>query len=296
MATLSDIKRRIKSVKNTQQITKAMKMVSAAKLRRAQEEIEAARPYAEKMLGLITSLASKASPDSHPLLSTRAGNKVGIVLITSDRGLCGGFNSTLIRTVERLISEKSGSEVRLYLMGRRASDHFKRRAMDVLKSGPLAKARPDYPMAAEAAADLTGAYLAEELDEVYLVYSEFKSALSQTPVVQQLLPVPAGGGEGAGEEAAAGEEAGGGGEYLYEPSEGAVLASLLPKYVEVQLFRALLESAASEHGARMTAMDSASKNAAEMIGALTLQYNRVRQAAITKELMEIIGGAEALKD
>ncbi|MFQ5466248.1 MAG: ATP synthase F1 subunit gamma [Thermodesulfobacteriota bacterium] len=291
MATLSDIKRRIKSVKNTQQITKAMKMVSAAKLRRAQEEIVAARPYAEKMVGLITSLASKASPDSHPLLSIRPGNKVGVVLITSDRGLCGGFNSTLIRTVERLISEKSGSEVRLYLMGRRASEHFKRRAKDVLKSGPLAKARPDYPMAAGAAADLTGAYLAEELDEVYLVYSEFKSALSQIPVVQQLLPVSTGGGEETA--GVAGEE--GGGEYLYEPSEGAVLASLLPKYVEVQLFRALLESAASEHGARMTAMDSASKNAAEMIGALTLQYNRVRQAAITKELMEIIGGAEALK-
>lgn len=292
MPSLRDIKRRIKSVKNTQQITKAMKMVSAAKLRRAQEEIVAARPYAEKMLGLISSLASKVSPDSHPLLSTRAGNKVGVVLITSDRGLCGGFNSSLIRKLERFMAERPGSETNLYLMGKRAHEFYKRRSKGIMKSGPLGVARPDYSMAIGAANDLIGAYLKEELDEVHLIFSEFKSALSQLPTVLQLLPVVTAGGKGTEE---GGTEVSGEGEYLYEPSEGAVLASLLPKYVEIQVFRALLESSASEHGARMTAMDSASKNAAEMIGSLTLKYNRLRQAAITKELMEIIGGAEALK-
>lgn len=289
MANLRDIKRRIKSVKNTQQITKAMKMVSAAKLRRAQEEIEAARPYAEKMLGLIGSLASKASPDSHPLLSVRGGNKVGVVLITSDRGLCGGFNSTLIRTLERFMAEKKGSEIKLYLIGKRGGEYFTRRAKEILSSMPAGGA--DYEMAVGSADDLIGAYLKEELDEVHIIFSEFKSAMTQVPVTLQLLPVSA--GEGAAEKEGGAEE--GEGEYLYEPSEGAVLASLLPKYVEVQIYRGLLESAASEHGARMTAMDSASKNAAEMIDALTLKYNRVRQAAITTELMEIIGGAEALK-
>jgi F-type H+-transporting ATPase subunit gamma len=289
MANLRDIKRRIKSVKNTQQITKAIKMVSAAKLRRAQEEIEAARPYAEKMLGLIGSLASKASPDSHPLLSVRGGNKVGVVLITSDRGLCGGFNSTLIRTLERFMAEKKGSEIKLYLIGKRGGEYFTRRAKEILSSMPAGGA--DYEMAVGSADDLIGAYLKEELDEVHIIFSEFKSAMTQVPVTLQLLPVSA--GEGAAEKEGGAEE--GEGEYLYEPSEGAVLASLLPKYVEVQIYRGLLESAASEHGARMTAMDSASKNAAEMIDALTLKYNRVRQAAITTELMEIIGGAEALK-
>jgi len=288
MPNLKDIKRRIKSVKNTRQITKAMKMVSAAKLKRAQDEITAARPYAEKMLELINSLASKASSDSHPLLENRGSAKIGLILFTSDRGLCGGFNSQLLRTAERFIRENKSSEVSLYLVGKRGGEYFKRRSLKILNSRIIGGGRPGYSTAVEIANDVVVAYMNGDLDEVHVIFSEFKSAMTQTPLTQKLLPVS------AGAEAEKKEE-GGQGEYLYEPSEGAVLASLLPKYVEVQAFRALLETSASEHGARMTSMDSASKNAGQMIGGLTLVYNRLRQAAITKELMEIIGGAEALK-
>jgi len=288
MATLKDIKRRIKSVKNTQQITKAMKMVSAAKLKRAQDEITAARPYAVKMLSLITSLASKTSPESHPLLTVREDvSRIGVVLITSDRGLCGGFNTQMLRTADRFLREKSGVEAHLYLVGRRGTDHFKKRSAAIMHSRNVGNVRPNYADAVKIAQDVITAYLAGELDEVYIIYSEFKSALTQTPIVQKVLPVPP--PEGAGEEEEASVE------FKFEPSMEAVLAALLPKYVEVQAFRALLETAASEHGARMSSMDSASKNASSMIGSLTLKYNRIRQAAITKELMEIIGGAEALK-
>jgi len=288
MPNLKDIKRRIKSVKNTRQITKAMKMVSAAKLKRAQDEITAARPYAEKMLELINSLASKASSDSHPLLENRGNAKIGLILFTSDRGLCGGFNSQLLRTAERFIRENKSSEVSLYLVGKRGAEYFKRRSFKILNSRIIGGGRPGYSTAVEIANDVVASYMNGELDEVHVIFSEFKSAMTQTPLTQKLLPVS------AATEAEKKEE-GGQGEYLYEPSEGAVLASLLPKYVEVQAFRALLETSASEHGARMTSMDSASKNAGSMIGGLTLVYNRLRQAAITRELMEIIGGAEALK-
>ena len=288
MASLKDIKRRIKSVKNTRQITKAMKMVSAAKLKRAQDEITAARPYAEKMLELIGSLASKASSDSHPLLENRGSARIGLVLFTSDRGLCGGFNSQLLRMAERFIRENSSSEISLYLVGKRGAEYFKRRSFKILNARVIGGGRPGYGAAVEIANDVVGSYMNGELDEVHIIFSAFKSAMTQTPVTQKLLPV-------AAPNNAEKKEEGGQGEYLYEPSEGAVLASLLPKYVEVQAFRALLETSASEHGARMTSMDSASKNAGQMIGGLTLVYNRLRQAAITRELMEIIGGAEALK-
>ncbi|MBI1912511.1 MAG: ATP synthase F1 subunit gamma [Deltaproteobacteria bacterium] len=287
MPSLKDIKRRIKSVKNTRQITKAMKMVSAAKLKRAQDEIVAARPYAEKMLGLISSLASKTSSDSHPLLANSGGNKIGVIFVTSDRGLCGGFNTSLIRLAERFVREQSGANVSLYLVGKRGTEHFKRRSVNIMKARPVGNARPSYAMAVEIANDVINAYLNGELDEVHIIYSEFKSALTQTAVVQKLLPISTPKTESEKEETQ--------GEFIFEPTEGAVLSSLLPKYVEVQAFRALLESSASEHGSRMTAMDSASKNASQMISGLTLTYNRLRQAAITKELMEIIGGSEALK-
>jgi len=288
MASLKDIKRRIKSVKNTQQITKAMKMVSAAKLKRAQDEIVAARPYAEKMLGLIASLASKTSPDSHPLLSSTGGNRIAVLLYTSDRGLCGGFNTQLLRITERFLREHKDAELSLYLIGKRGNEYFKRRETKIIKFQTIGSGRPSYSTAVSIADDVISSYLKGELDEVHIIYSQFQSALTQVPVSQRLLPIATPKAEETKEEADQGE-------FLFEPTEGAVLASLLPKYVEVQAFRALLETSASEHGARMTAMDSASKNAAEMIGALTLKYNRLRQAAITKELMEIIGGAEALK-
>ena len=286
MATLSDIKRRIKSVKNTRQITKAMKMVSAAKLRRAHEEMLAARPYAEKIKSLVASLASKVAPGSHPLLSKGSGEgKTELILIASDRGLCGGFNGQLIRTAERFVREHPEVNVNLNLIGRRAMEYFKNRSHPIVKTRPFGSGRPSYAAAVEIAADFVKGYMEGRSSEVYLIYSEFKSILTQRPVVQKLLPVSAPETEAKEEPA----------ECIFEPSKEGVLSSLLPKYIEVQIFMGLLESSASEYGARMAAMDSASKNASEMISGLTLQYNRVRQAAITKELMEIIGGAEALK-
>ena len=289
MPSLKDIKRRIKSVKNTQKITKAMKMVSAAKLKRAQNEINAARPYAEKIQELTQSLASKVSPDSHPLLSPRDGNRIAVVLMTSDRGLCGGFNGSLIRAAERFIRENAEAELSLYLLGKRGGEYFKRRANKIIKSRPIGGGRPSYAGAVDTAKELIDLFLKGELDEVHLIFSQFKSALSQHVVVQKILPISATQAEGEQIPAEEGVEA------IFEPKREEVLAELLPKYLEVQVFRSLLETSASEHGARMTSMDSASKNAADMIGGLTLMYNRLRQAAITKELMEIIGGAEALK-
>ena len=286
MATLSDIKRRIKSIKNTQQITKAMKMVSAAKLRRAQEDIIAARPYADKIQGLISSVSSNIPVENHPFFARPETNKVLMMLITSDRGLCGSFNANLIRTAERFMEDRADSEVSLDLMGRRGGEHFKRRPVEVVGSRPLGSKRPDYAFASKIAREVIASHTKDGTGEVYLVYSEFKSALTQRPVVQKLLPVPSPETKSSTAEK---------GVYQFEPSEEEVIETLLPKYVEVQIFRALLENSASEHGARMTAMDSASRSASEMIDSLTLKYNRARQAAITKELMEIIGGAEALK-
>lgn len=283
MPSLKDIKRRIKSVKNTQQITKAMKMVAAAKLKRAHDDILAARPYAQKMLDIINSLASRVKSDAHPLLSKRGGGRVELIIVTSDRGLCGGFNSNIIRASEGFIRKNTDNTgTTLNLIGKKAKDYFKRRGLNIRQERPVGSGRPGYTVAADIAKEIVDSYIKETFDETYLIYSKFKSALSQEPVIQRLLPIES---PNKSEEAT---------EYIYEPSQEAILADILPKYIEVQVFGALLESAASEHGARMAAMDSATKNAKEMIEGLTLKYNRLRQAAITKELMEIIGGAEAL--
>jgi F-type H+-transporting ATPase subunit gamma len=287
MSNLRDIKRRIKSVKNTQQITKAMKMVSAAKLRRAQENIVAARPYAEKMQEMIASISSKLpAEESHPLFTAKEEGKIEVVVITSDRGLCGGFNSGLIRLAENFIDEHSDREIIFNFIGKRGGEYFKRRDINIGKSIPIGNKAPGYELASVVARDIIASYKQEEdgTNEVYAIYSEFQSALVQHPTVQKILPMEP--PEGEAEEQS---------ELIFEPDPKEVLDSLLPKYVEGQIFRSLLESAASEHGARMTSMDSASKNASSMIDSLTLQYNRVRQAAITKELMEIISGSEALK-
>lgn len=285
MPSLKDIKRRIKSVKNTQQITKAMKMVAAAKLKRAHDDIIAARPYAQKMLDIINSLASRVRPDAHPLLSKKGGGRVELVIVTSDRGLCGGFNSNIIRVSEGFIRKNTDNTgITLNLIGKKAKDYFKRRGLTIRQERPVGSGRPKYTAAAEIAKEIVDSHIKETFDETYLIYSEFKSALSQELVIQRLLPIES--PKESEKEAT---------EYIYEPSQEAILADILPKYIEVQIFMALLESAASEHGARMAAMDSATKNAKEMIEGLTLKYNRLRQAAITKELMEIIGGAEALK-
>ncbi|MBI3399581.1 MAG: ATP synthase F1 subunit gamma [Deltaproteobacteria bacterium] len=283
MPSLKDIKRRIKSVKSTQQITKAMKMVAAAKLKRAHDDIVAARPYAQKMLDIANSLASRVRPDAHPLLHKRGGNRIELIVVTSDRGLCGGFNSNILRATEGFLRNNTDSTITLNIIGRKAKDYFKRRDMKIRQERTVGSGRPKYAAAAEIAKEIVDSYIKETFDETYLIYSEFKSALSQKPVIQKLLPIePTKGVEKAAE-------------YIYEPSQEAILADILPKYIEIQIFRALLESAASEHGARMAAMDSATKNAKEMISSLTLTYNRFRQAAITKELMEIVSGAEALK-
>jgi len=286
MPSLKSIKKRIGSVKNTRQITKAMKMVSAAKLRRAQDNVVAARPYAAKLGDVLSRLAGNVEADCSPLLQQRGNGKALLIVITSDRGLCGGFNANICKAADRFVKEKKGEYESLSLMtvGRKGHDFLKNRHA-VWKNYSGIQSNLNYQTAALLAQEVIDAFVAEEFDEVYLLFNAFRSVMSQDITLDKLLPItPAAGAE----EAAPAQ-------YIYEPSKSELLAELLPKHIEVQLFRALLESVAAEHGARMTAMDSASKNASEMIGKLTLQYNRARQAAITKELMEIISGAESIK-
>jgi F-type H+-transporting ATPase subunit gamma len=290
MASLKDIKKRIGTVKNTQQITKAMKMVSAAKLRRAQDAVVAARPYADKMHDVLSSLALREETDSHPLLSERGKGKALVVLITGDRGLCGGFNTNIAKAAERFIRDnKEGFEsYELLIVGRKGNDYLKRRAgMNIIKVHEqlVGTGQVTYPVGALIGQEVIELFRSGEYDSVFLIYNAFQSAMTQVQTVTQLLPI-------VPKDVEPGTYVS---EYIYEPNAREVLNQILPKHIEVQIFRALLESSASEHGARMTAMDSASKNASEMIGKLTLQYNRARQAAITKELMEIISGAESIK-
>ncbi|HEY6872005.1 MAG TPA: ATP synthase F1 subunit gamma [Geobacteraceae bacterium] len=288
MANLKSIKKRIVSVKNTRQITKAMKMVSAAKLRRAQENVVAARPYAKKIGEVLQRLAQSQDTDGHPLLEKRVAEKALVILVTSDRGLCGGFNANISKAAERYIKERTGdyTEISLLTIGRKGYEFLKNR-QTIRKNYTGVLSSLNYQTAAMLAQEVIAGYLAGDYDEVFLFYNAFRSVMSQDITLQQLLPI-------APPEAAAAE-----GEtppeYIYEPSKSELLGELLPKYIEVTMFKAMLESVASEHGARMTAMDSASKNATEMIGKLTLVYNRARQAAITTELMEIISGAESIK-
>ena len=284
MATLKAIRKRIGSIRNTQQITKAMKMVSAAKLRRAQEAVLAARPYAEKMAALLKNLSGRVSAEAHPLLMEREEKKVQLLLLTADRGLCGGYNANLIRAAEGFLrSHGKEKEVQLAVIGRKGADYFRRRKVEM--TDRYIGSRPPEELAAELAQKMISRFIQGECDAVYILYSRFRSALSQVPTLEKLIPVATGGEEGDGHVT----------EYLYEPGLGALLSSLLPKVVEVAIYRALLEAAASEHGARMTAMDSATSNAAEMMSSLTLQMNRARQASITRELLEIVSTAEALK-
>ncbi len=286
MATLKAIRKRISSIRNTQQITKAMKMVSAAKLRRAQEAAVAARPYAEKMTDLLKNLAARVASNAHPLLTAREEKRILLVLLTSDRGLCGGYNANLIRAAEAFIRRQSGEkEVQLTLVGRKGADHFRRRRAEIADRYINILATPPEVLAVEIAEKLIHRFVSGETDAVYILYSSFRSALSQVPTLEKLLPVTV----------TATAEVEQLTEYLYEPGIQEILASLLPKITEVAVQRALLEATASEHGARMTAMDSATTNASKMMGTLTLQMNRARQASITRELMEIVGTAEALK-
>jgi F-type H+-transporting ATPase subunit gamma len=286
MATLRDIQRRIRSVQSTQKITKAMKLVAASKFRRAQERVLAARPYATKMRELLGGLAGHSGDEAHPLLARRETGRKRLVIITADKGLCGAFNSNILRESLRFVRGAEEASVTLVVVGKKARDFYRRRHFTVKSEMLGFFDRLAYSHAQELAGGLMQDYLAEEVDEVHLLYNEFRSVAVQRPVRQQLLPIEAEDG---------GEHAGPQDEYLYEPGPEAILGALLPRHVTTQVFRALMESAAGEYGARMTAMESASKNAREMINLLTIQYNKARQERITKELLDIVGGAEALR-
>jgi F-type H+-transporting ATPase subunit gamma len=286
MPNLRDIRRRIRSVQNTQQITKAMKMVSAAKLRRAQEAMIEARPYSGKMKEVLESLATRCDQTVHPLLHVRPEKRITAVIITADRGLCGGFNTNISRFGYQWMKDRTaeGAEVKLVLIGRKAVDAARRRQVPSEKrwTGLFQKVR--YEDAREVAQFLIEAYTEEQTDAIYLIYNRFKSVIAQEIVAERLLPVER-------RETAPADL---GPDYLYEPSMQALFETLLPKSVTIQVFQALLESAAAEQAARMTAMEGATNNARDLIDRLTLYANRVRQAAITKEIIEIVSGAQAL--
>lgn len=290
MPSLRDIRKRIRSVKSTQQITKAMKMVAAAKLRRAQEAILKARPYAQLLEKAIAGVAARAEEGTarNPLLVCRPVSRVELVLVTSDRGLAGAFNSNVLRRGQRYVTENSDmvESIAVSTIGRKARDFCRARKIAVRKDWAGIHQALSFEKAQEIAEELAGRFLSGEVDQVLFCYNEFKSAILQKVEVRQLLPVLTAPGQEGPSTAY---------DFKYEPSREQVLADLLPRHLAIQAWRVLLESAASEHGARMTAMDSASRNAKDLIGKLTLQFNRARQAYITKELMEIVSGAEALK-
>lgn len=296
MANLLDIRRRIKSVKNTQQITKAMKMVSAAKLKRAQDRVVAARPFANKMLDVLTDLASRTDDTfHHPLLDARGDHRYLLVLITADKGLAGAFNANLIKAAQAFIREHGDKNIEMLAVGRKGRDFFRRRDVTIAGEyvGLTGKGRVEFGEAIEIARDITRRFTEDEgLDKVFIIYNEFRSVISQRVVVEQLLPVAR--VEEQTEEASADPTRQVNFvEYIYEQPPAEIFSRLLPRLIETQVFRALLESVASEQGARMTAMDAASKNAGELISSLTLNMNRIRQASITREIIEIVSGAAA---
>ncbi len=281
MPALIDIRRRIRSVKSTQKVTKAMKMVSAAKLRRAQEAIFAARPFARKMMEVLNRMASRADPHAHPLLEDRGEGKVLAVVITADKGLCGAFNANIIRTVSRFLAERPTVDVSFSFVGRKGRDFFRRRQVKVRSEHVGVYQALRFETAQKIAADLIEAFTSGEVDRVFLVHNEFKSVIQQPLVVDRILPI-----ERHEIRPEALEQ-----DYLYEPTPAAIFEDMLPRHVEMQVWRALLESVAAEYGARMTAMDAATNNATDLIDRLTLHMNKVRQAAITKEIIEVVSGA-----
>ena len=290
MANLIDIRRRIRSVKNTQQITKAMKMVAAARLRRSQDRILATRPYALEIREVIGNLAAHAGKLQHPLLEVREERRVLLAVVTGDKGLAGSFNANVLRRANESIAELP--QVSLLLLGKKGNDFFRRRGLPIRKGYTSLFTNVTYAQAQEIAGDLSKAYADGEYDSVHVVYNQFKSMMVQELTEDRLLPVPAG-NSGNGDQAA--PESGSDRQYIFEPKAEEILEELLPRYVTFQVYRILLESQAAEHAARMTAMDSATKNASEMIDRLTLRYNRARQAAITTQLIEVVSGANALE-
>jgi F-type H+-transporting ATPase subunit gamma len=292
MASLFDIRRLIRAVKSTQQITKAMKMVAASRLRRAQERIMSARPFAQQMLRVLNRVASRVPSTAHPLLSAAGTESTPgrtlLVVITADRGLCGSFNTNIIKEAGKFIIETPGREVALGLVGRKGRDYFRRHGFKVRFEDVGVFQNVSYAHAQAIARAAIEDFTSDNVKNVYLVYNEFKSVIQQRVVVERLLPIPR--GEVLTDRASNAPEV----EYLFEPAPAEIFRDLLPRHVEVQVFRALLESAAAEHAARMTAMDAATKNSAEMIEQLTLYMNKVRQAAITREIIEVVSGAQAL--
>ena len=291
MASLLDMRRRIKSVKNTQQITKAMKMVAAAKLKRATDRVTAARPFAQKMSEVLGGLSAKVADEfSHPLLDARGDEKYLIVLVSADKGLDGGFNANVIKATQAFLNEHAAKSAELIPVGRKGRDYFKRREVVFRDEylGLTGSGTAKHADAMEIARNIIKTFTEDtSIDKVFLIYTEFKTVLSQRPMIEQILPIPR--TENVEDVETAGPQA----EYIYEQPAPEIFGKLLPKQVETQLYKSLLESVASEQGSRMTAMDSASKNAGELIDSLTLNMNRIRQAAITKEIIEVVSGAAA---
>jgi F-type H+-transporting ATPase subunit gamma len=294
MPNLLDIRRRIKSVKNTQQITKAMKMVSAAKLKRAQDRVLTARPFANKMSEVLSGLADRTDENfHHPLLDARADERYLLVLITADKGLCGAFNTNLIKAAQAFFRDNPDKQIEILAVGRKGRDFFRRRAASLIGEyiGVTGKGRVEFSEALEIANNVINRFTDDEaIDKVFVIYNEFKSVLQQRVVAEQLLPVSR---AASGSEPTSADKPVSLVDYIYEQPPTEIFTRLLPRLVQTQIFRALLESIASEQGARMTAMDSASKNARELIDSLTLNMNRVRQAAITNEIIEVVSGAAA---
>ncbi len=290
MPNLQGIRRRIKSVKSMRQITKAMKLVSASRLRRAQERVTSARPYSKKLREVLAGLAAKAGEFSHPLIDERGDENIVVVLITADKGLCGAFNTNLLKAVVEFEKQNAGKRISYITIGRKGRDFVRRRGGKILAEHiGLVSKTIRYEQAAEIAQSVIDIYSTESEtepppDKVYIIYNEFKSALQQILIVNQILPVSQ--LSSSSDENVL--------DYLYEQPPAEILGRMLPHYVETQLFQGLIESVASEHGARMTAMDSANKNAAEVISKLTLKLNRVRQASITNEIIEVVSGAAAI--
>jgi F-type H+-transporting ATPase subunit gamma len=286
MPSLIDLRRRIRAVKSTQQITKAMKMIAASRLRRAQERVVSARPFAQRMLKVLNGLVSRVDQDTHPLLRVAAppGSRPLLIVISADRGLCGSFNSNIIKAAGQfIVKEGQQHAIALGLIGRKGRDFFRRRGFDVRYEATGIFQRLSFADAAALADAAIEEFTSGRASSVYLVYNEFKSVMSQRIVVERLLPIPR----------LEGEEAGPTTEYLYEPSPAEIFKDLLPRHVQVQVYRALLESNAAFFAAQMTAMDAATRNSAEMLENLTLYMNKVRQAAITREIIEVVSGAAA---
>jgi F-type H+-transporting ATPase subunit gamma len=292
MPTLRDIRKRLKAIQSTKKITAAMKMVAASKMRKVQDRMLNFRPYASRMGTVLTDIAKVAEREIHPLLALRLKKNVEVLVITSDKGLCGAFNTNITRAANNYINglKKEGVGLTLSVVGRKSRDFFKRRNIPMRNSWIGLSGRISYANAQEIAGNLIEGYTNETFDEVIVIYNEFKSMIAQKVTIMKLLPVGVIEGEEGQKETAMTAD------YLYEPSRAAIFERLLPKYIEIQIYRALLESSASEEAARMAAMENATKNCSELITKITLLANKVRQASITKELMDIVGGVEALKD